>query len=433
MGCKAKLNTRQLELLRRIAEGTQPVTSREHTLAITVYALRSRGLVTTTRTDGIWTATATNKGRHYLEHGANPTPAPVANRARPVPKASRDSRPALDASGLVAQVQAAGGTLTLTNPGAATRAAWRGAIQSAILAGHRLHYTGRLRGDLVISMQPLTPAATTRSEERTAWQAPIGPLPHTATHPLIAELRTLLERNSGAAQSGARPDPRLPPVSRNAMPRTLRLLQLLFTQAEQRGHTVRAVMRTDRRRTHGYCIIVHGHQYPITVVEYRGALTLKLDGLFGGRREWGDGLRVRLEHRIPDVLASLEARARAAEQRRVEREALAREHSSVEVAEVARCREAYDRDYATGVLREQAAAWRLADEIRAMCVHIQRRITDGTAPPGNQAWLSWARQHADQLDPTTKALTVPQIPEPTPQDLMRYLDPNPTPASEASL
>ena len=433
MGCKARLNTRQVELLRRIVEGVEPVTSREHTLAITVYALRSRGLVTTRRADGIWVAAATDTGRYYAEHGTYPEPARAAKPAHVVRTTTQDTGPALDISGLIAQVEAAGGTLTLKDPDAATRAAWRAVIQRAIQAGHRLHHTGRLHGDLVVSLQPVAPgpATTPRSPGRVARRTPIGPLPRTRTHPLIAELRTLSERNADATQSDARPDPRLPPVSRAAIPRTLRILQLLFTQAERRGHVVRAVTRTDRRRTHGFCVTVHGHEYPITIVEYGDTLTLKLDGMFGGRRAWGDGLRVRLEHRIPDVLASLEARAREAEQRRREREQLAQEHSSLEQAEAAHCRAAYAQDYITGVLREQAATWRLADEIRAICARIQWRIADGTAPSSNQVWLAWALQHAEQLDPTTKPLTVPQIPEPAPQDLIRYLAPDATPASEA--
>lgn len=69
---RAKLNDRQLTVLRRIGEDDQPVTSRESDLAVTVYALRSRGLVTTLRQDGAWVAQITNAGRYYLEHGQYP-------------------------------------------------------------------------------------------------------------------------------------------------------------------------------------------------------------------------------------------------------------------------------------------------------------------------------------------------------------------------
>ena len=64
-----KLRPHQLDLLRRIADGSQPVTARESALARTVYALRTRKLVTTPRADGVWTAVITDAGRYYLEHG----------------------------------------------------------------------------------------------------------------------------------------------------------------------------------------------------------------------------------------------------------------------------------------------------------------------------------------------------------------------------
>ena len=46
------VNDRELDILRRIADGVELVTSREYHLATSVYALRNRGLVATTRTGG---------------------------------------------------------------------------------------------------------------------------------------------------------------------------------------------------------------------------------------------------------------------------------------------------------------------------------------------------------------------------------------------
>lgn len=64
-----KLLSHQVELLRRIAAGGDPVTSRESALAVSVYALRTRRLVRTPRSDGVWTAVLTDAGRFYFEHG----------------------------------------------------------------------------------------------------------------------------------------------------------------------------------------------------------------------------------------------------------------------------------------------------------------------------------------------------------------------------
>jgi hypothetical protein len=53
---RTRLNKRQIAVLQRICDNTEPVTSAESTLANTVYALRNRGLVTTAWADGQWSA-----------------------------------------------------------------------------------------------------------------------------------------------------------------------------------------------------------------------------------------------------------------------------------------------------------------------------------------------------------------------------------------
>jgi len=60
------LNPRQLGLLGRIVNDGHPPTSKE---ATSVYALRSRGLVTTTSSFAYHTAAATEPGRDLIEHG----------------------------------------------------------------------------------------------------------------------------------------------------------------------------------------------------------------------------------------------------------------------------------------------------------------------------------------------------------------------------
>ena len=64
----ASINDRQREILRRIAEGKDPVTAAEPELAVSVYALRRRRLVTIARTPGHpWVARMTERGSYLLE------------------------------------------------------------------------------------------------------------------------------------------------------------------------------------------------------------------------------------------------------------------------------------------------------------------------------------------------------------------------------
>jgi hypothetical protein len=160
---RKRLNERQLDVLRRIGDDDRPVTSREFALATSVYALRNRGLVTTKRGGGIWTAAITEAGRYYLEHGRHPAdiPEPVPGRRerRVAPKDQRQEPPAISGDELVERVTAAEGSLRIPDPEPATRAAWRRAIHAAarsssLPAGMRLWHTGRDKGDLVIRLLP---------------------------------------------------------------------------------------------------------------------------------------------------------------------------------------------------------------------------------------------------------------------------------------
>ncbi|WP_405614384.1 hypothetical protein OG292_16660 [Streptomyces sp. NBC_01511] len=77
------LNGRQLALLARIGDGTDPVTSDSPELAPTVRALKERRLVTMPRQGGKWQAEITDAGRFFLEHGHHPDrPEPAQRKQR---------------------------------------------------------------------------------------------------------------------------------------------------------------------------------------------------------------------------------------------------------------------------------------------------------------------------------------------------------------
>ena len=112
---KRKLNERQLAVLRRIADGIAPITSEEWDLARTVYALRDRKLVTTSRGDGMWTAHITDAGQFFVAHGHYPDKAPgpaVQQRGR------RQSH--VLPRDLLTQLHASDGTLRISDPDQAT-------------------------------------------------------------------------------------------------------------------------------------------------------------------------------------------------------------------------------------------------------------------------------------------------------------------------
>jgi hypothetical protein len=165
-----KLSDGQLAILRRIGENAEPVTSGTAGLARTVYALRTRKLVTTPWRDGSWTAEITEDGRFYLAHDRYPDhlqriplrpPSgrePARGKAGTAGRRAQAVTAAELAAGLIQEIQQAGGTLHVADPDDGTRARYRRALHAArqhgaVPEGCHLLHTGRDEGDLVIRLE----------------------------------------------------------------------------------------------------------------------------------------------------------------------------------------------------------------------------------------------------------------------------------------
>ena len=430
------LNARQRALLERIAAGPESVTSRESEMAVTVYALRNRGLVTTLRRGGTWTAVLTEAGQTYLEHGSSTTPSPTPapsptprRAARPVERTGAQAGAVVAPADLIARISAAGGTLRIADPDSALRSAWRRSVQGAIRAGQRVHYTGRTHGDIVIVLPASNPPHDTGAAARPTRgnAAPASPRPGLTSfrgiHPLTMRLTTLC---FAPPERGERPDLRVPSVTTALIPRALDVLDALFTRAESRGHQAVPASRADGLGARHPSLRINSQEYPLTITEYRSKLALRLLTTPGRHRTWNDGRRHLLEARIDEVLDWCEANAAEAEQRREERTRTAAVQAQTLQDALERARAAFAEDYQRDALRRQADDWRLAGEIRAMCTALRTCLshsqsTDSTAA----AWLAWAGQQADRLDPLTTTPTIPHIPEPTQDQLADYLAADP--------
>lgn len=123
------LNKRQLKVLRGIADGSQSVTSADSALKVTVYALRSRGLVETNKTGkGTWKVDITDAGKETARTGrmsvtvlvSADSPAEPDSSAKP--KQLKTAQLTISASELIEKVQAAGNELTLPDLSDAERA-----------------------------------------------------------------------------------------------------------------------------------------------------------------------------------------------------------------------------------------------------------------------------------------------------------------------
>jgi hypothetical protein len=245
---KYRLNERQLSLLKRIGEGSQPVTSKEPALATTVYALRNRGLVTTLRVAGAWTAVITDAGRYYLEHDRHPKEGVSQKKETAAsPREVRASQPRLAVlpDELIERLVAGGGYLRVPDPDPETRAAWRRALHAAkqspaLPEGKMIWHRGRDSGDLVIQLRDRPEPRSGEQRERVRIPVPerLG-----RPHPVVAELKEAARpvKPSGYGWQSYSTQRRLRPldVPRTSLPRALRIMQALLTEAERRGHHVR--------------------------------------------------------------------------------------------------------------------------------------------------------------------------------------------------
>lgn len=160
------LNERQGDILRWIGEGTPERERPDWSHRTTAKALQSRGLVKVRGYGPTWTATVTDRGRRVLS-GEVEVPARGARTAtrknKTTSKSERNATPAgpaqrevLDPEDLVADLLiAADHRLHVPDPDDATRAAYRRALAGIpadlVQTGKRVTYTGRNRGDLIIS------------------------------------------------------------------------------------------------------------------------------------------------------------------------------------------------------------------------------------------------------------------------------------------
>ncbi|MFV0134611.1 PE-PGRS family protein [Streptomyces sp. HMX87] len=356
------LNDRQLALLTRIREGTDPVTSASPELAITARALKSRGLITMPKHGGKWQAEITDDGRFYLKHGHHPDrPEPTSRKQRPVtaepkPEAAAPPRqratPPLEAkpaparpakpprqspaeigAALIAEVQKADRFLRIPDPSDEERARYRRAFDAARQCapdGFHLKYSGRAKGDFFLGLLRVT------GEDDTEWN-----------RIRLARSRVITDIEDVIAAVTA--DHSAFEISDEVLPRVLSLVRLLAEQAralhgdiavskkrrqprpllkvhgrtyeisfKERQKQVRYVPTQPGRRTYDWQRVTPAHRF-----EPSGELELHVSqgSGYGWKKEWADSAKKPLEDQIDAVLRALKAHAEQVEQARLAWEA----------------------------------------------------------------------------------------------------------------
>lgn len=396
------LNDRQLVLLTRIGEGTEPVTSDSPELAATAHALKGRGLITMPKQSGRWQADITNDGRFYLEHGHHPdrpertprrqrsaapklTPqaGPPSRQTAPSSATAKPSRPSPASIGaaLITQVQEAGRFLRIPNPSGEERARYRRAFDAARQCapeGYHLKHTGRERGDFVLGLLRAT------GEDDTEWN-----------RIRLARSRVITDVEDVVAAVTA--DHSAFEISEEVLPRVIALLRLLTEQALVR-HGEIAVSK--KRRQARPLLTVHGRTYEVSFRERQkqvryvpkqpgrrtydwqrvapanrsepsGELELHLNQhsgysyASGWKKDWADTAKKSLEDQVGSVFRALKAHAEEAERARLEREAEQRRLREEREAEQLRLREERERKEKERRLQEAEEVQRRQQEWEA--------------------------------------------------------------------
>jgi hypothetical protein len=254
-------------------------------------------------------------------------------------------------------------------------------------------------------------------------------------------------------------------VSRVAMPRMLRILQGLVTEAERRGFDVEIVQGEETRRYghagwssgrdghlrfsirgHAEALRVReeglpsrshwvqknstydfrtGESKPGPLSEYEDGATGRLDieivGYGGGGRasKWGDRRSWTLEEKLPEILREIELRAIEAEERQHEAERRAAERQRQWEAAMEEAKRRWLEAHRGRLLEQQAERWRTAETVRGYV----DAMAEASAGDEGEAWVEWSRAYADSIDPICSEIREPRVPDRIPLDeLKSFLD-----------
>jgi hypothetical protein len=414
-----RLSQRQREVLQWVADGSPGGVWTDFTYKTVAYGLAGRHLVVVQRRRNSWQATITAHGMYYLQHGSYPG---ADTPGRRMPPGHDAAKQALERSGSPVSVSPqslidglqADGTITLTNPTAPTRAAYRSAISRAITEGlvpdgYALRHSGRDRGDLVIRLVAASDL------------------------PIVAEKlpEIVVPENLDGCHEAVRMlgdnDDLLLHVSQETRPRALRIAQAIAAECERRGHGFG--LRDDGKPSFRITIgedsfdfvlseeldrRVAPDEEKLAAAKYSwqriplaakdlpsGRLTLLL-GQGYGSVSWGDRKRWSLEQKLPAMFKAVADLAAAHAQARADKEAEKQRRRQQWEAAVPRARQAYIDQINRDRLHAQVSSSAEAEAIRQYCTRLDKLAAD--CPDQDdaariQGWAAWARQEADRVDP----------------------------------
>lgn len=450
MTAKQPLNERQLKVLRWIADGRPDDVWSEGDFSYktTCYALASRGLADVDRRPRTWSATLTDDGLYYLNHGRYPGSSIEALLERAVEARTRKvDRPSAAeyAAAIMERLEEAGGPIEISQQhidlnirqieDAAVRSPWRPSGKKLRLDGAGPWSDRRLRAHFDEDVE-------VRIERR---EVPV-PMRVTKWHPAVQAYREDADRHE---------------VTKGSLGRACRVMQAIATEAERRGHELTHVKHSGRyyaefRRaiaTGQFALRVGDQSYALRIVEIAGggggkrdyrdrsrlprwqdaktttfvptgrlSISITTWARNGRPDRFKDGKRTKLEDQLAELFRELEIRAveddRQAEHRKLEAEeerrqwARAMEAARVKMVEADRVERLHDR----------AKEWERFNRVRAYVDELRKRVADEPeVSPDIAAWLNWSDEHLREADPLRALPSMPEPPEPTAENMKPFL------------
>lgn len=462
------LNAVQLEVLGWVQDGCPDDVYSDWSHRVSARALHNRGLIEVRGRGANWSATPTDDGRYYLEHGSYPDEntggtfdapqlAPVTEAQRlnepPIPQAlpprktgksaPRSKQPNKTEQFMLALNAAEDHRLVVERDENAcyrrliTLAKHRGLIPD----GMQITLSSPSRDQLAVTLEPLpkwqtrvldpvpvpsrlhSPSdVTTALSESDTFQVTGGPRKRALR---LAEALTVAARKQGMSVKAVLNRPRNPNNTYRDSPRRDEIefsidrdsFRLWFTQETlKRPHepTQREIARVHR----GFLF----PDYDDIPAEQIG-LVLSGEGVVFWAGSWHDTEDHALEVDLAQILEEIHLRhERQIETREAEQErALARRQREDEDRVIAK--EQYQTQFVVDAMKSQAEKWEETDRLRRYASAIRAVAATSEGQQREEA-LTWAEQieaEASRIDPLPRAAKHPKIPEPSYSDLSPFL------------
>jgi hypothetical protein len=208
-------------------------------------------------------------------------------------------------------------------------------------------------------------------------------------------------------------------VSKQALPRSLRIVDALLKAIEARGHQIEKdsirlsvngeqirfyikekVDRTEHEPTAAEK--ERSWQYDKWVYTPTGELTFTIDEVWVDRKNWRDSKNKPLENQLNDIVVGIISGAEVIRARRLEREAQLQRLREEELRrqELA-VRQQLQREL-VAELDRQCKLWEESRKLRQflqVCEEALLKADRLSTDSDESRWLQWARSHAERIDP----------------------------------